>query len=664
MTDKLLKSGLENGSRLSDFHISSHLGRGAFSHVFHGKSKHTGQEVAIKVIDKKIAKAHNLVHRIINEIELHSRLEHPNIIELYSFSEDKSSFYIFLEYCNHGNLYSYLNNNKRLSETTVRLLGSQLVDALSYLHSHNIVHRDLKLSNVLLQSTNGTLSLKIGDFGLALLLNEHEGEADTICGTINYLAPEVHSHLPYGKPSDRWSLGCLLYAMLTGKLPFNFSNTNNITQDSFIVSFPSFLSNSAKDLLKKLLIIEPDRRISLSEVLRHPFFIGNSSRTSAAPARPSSRLSCLSTLSPMSTPSVQSFSTKISPKISQKISNDKFLSPLSTSNVRAYSHKARVGTAVVEGPGLAAKLVFDADGSVFSVSGDGRIVTITRPISKSQISTVQYELAELPAKYYNKYNYVYNFVALVAQKTALVEYTSPHAEFVLSAAETFVGKFHNGIELEIREGHVTFLNHDVIQSNLKSQSNQNDWKISHDFSSIISTNPPPHFLSFPIKHILESYVLCKNLAQSAHSDLPISVLHPAVVKGQNSNIQPNISYESPSTSSTLLPSFSFISETPPVQPPPLSTPSLAFPADLFGKVVFQQGLGWAIRLKSDSSVLFMLNDGTILKLSKNGKTVVVSSEGKDSVEYSVLAGSLPSNISAKLSQIAPLLGKINLNSRS
>lgn len=141
-----------------------------------------------------------LQHRLLNEIKLQKKLNHPCIVKLHHFFEDEDCYYLVLEYCPGGELFSYIKLEGRLSEDETRMICSQLVEGIDYMHRKGILHRDLKLGNLLL-SEDRTL-LKIGDFGLAVKLSTYSEERSTMCGTPNYISPEVVNRQPYGLASD------------------------------------------------------------------------------------------------------------------------------------------------------------------------------------------------------------------------------------------------------------------------------------------------------------------------------------------------------------------------------------------------------------------------------------------------------------------------------
>ncbi|ESP02166.1 hypothetical protein LOTGIDRAFT_111275, partial [Lottia gigantea] len=246
-----------------NYQIFNQLGNGGFANVYRGLANKTGQPVAIKLIDKKIMKEKGMTERVKKEVEIHSRLKHSSILELYSYFEDADYVYLVLEICENGELYKYLQNNgKILSEEKAKDFLYQIVQGLLYLHSHGILHRDLKLSNILITSDN---KLKIADFGLATQLSIAGEKRYTMCGTPNYISPEVVTRSAHGLEADVWSLGCMLYTFLVGKPPFD---TNTITHTlNKVVSaeykVPKHLSLKARDLIRLLLQKIPKDRIAL-----------------------------------------------------------------------------------------------------------------------------------------------------------------------------------------------------------------------------------------------------------------------------------------------------------------------------------------------------------------------------------------------------------------
>ncbi|XP_025084941.1 serine/threonine-protein kinase PLK4-like isoform X2 [Pomacea canaliculata] len=259
------------------YEILSFLGKGAFACVY--KAKSDKREVAIKRIEKETTKARRMVARVRKEVEIHSRLKHPSILEVYDYFEDSRYVYLVLELCHNGEFQHYLNSQGGvLTEAEAQKVMRQVVEGVQYLQKHQILHRDLTLSNLLLTRDMKT---KIADFGLATQLTEPEEKHFTMCGTPNYMAPEVAKREAHGPEADVWSLGCMLYTMLVGKHPFD-SGTIRDTLGQVIEAeydLPSNLSPKASDLIQRLLRENPAERLPLKDVLRHPFMCENSVAT-------------------------------------------------------------------------------------------------------------------------------------------------------------------------------------------------------------------------------------------------------------------------------------------------------------------------------------------------------------------------------------------------
>jgi polo-like kinase 1 len=208
-----------------------------------------------------------------SEIRIHNSLKHQNVVCFDHFFEDKHNIYILLEMCSNRTLNELLVRRKRLTELEVRCYLVQLVAGLKYIHSNHIIHRDLKLRNLFLTDK---MKLKIADFGLATKIKYQGDKRRTVCGTPNYMAPEIiagsngHSY-----EVDIWALGIVLYVLLIGRPPFETPDVNStyarIQSCSF--EFPSEIpiSDEAKDLITKMLTLDPSKRLSLDQILRHKF---------------------------------------------------------------------------------------------------------------------------------------------------------------------------------------------------------------------------------------------------------------------------------------------------------------------------------------------------------------------------------------------------------
>ncbi|XP_067849634.1 serine/threonine-protein kinase PLK4 [Heptranchias perlo] len=261
------------GEKIKDFKVLTLLGKGSFACVYRAKSVSTGLEVAIKMIDKKAMHKVGMVQRVRNEVEIHCQLKHPSILELYNYFEDNNYVYLVLEMCHNGEMSRYLKNRKAtFSEDEARHFMHHIVTGMLYLHSHGILHRDLTLSNLLLTSD---MNIKIADFGLAAQLKMPNEKHFTMCGTPNYIAPEIATHSAHGLESDVWSLGCMFYTFLVGKPPFDTDTVKNTLNRVMLADYemPTFISNEARDLIYQLLRKNPADRISLSGVLDHSFMI-------------------------------------------------------------------------------------------------------------------------------------------------------------------------------------------------------------------------------------------------------------------------------------------------------------------------------------------------------------------------------------------------------
>lgn len=247
------------------------LGKGGFACVYHAQCRRTGRQVAIKEIDIWTMKKQNMIDRVRQEVTIHNQLKHPSVLELYTFFEDGKNVYLVLELCYNGELLQYLKRNgNKLSEIEARYIIKQVVEGLLYLHKHNIVHRDMTLTNLLLTKD---MRVKIADFGLATQLNSKDEKHMTMCGTPNYISPEVATRSSHGLETDLWGLGCLLYTLLVGHPPFDTdaikSTLTKVVMSDF--SLPNYLSNKAKDLINCLLRKNPRDRIDLQDVLTHDF---------------------------------------------------------------------------------------------------------------------------------------------------------------------------------------------------------------------------------------------------------------------------------------------------------------------------------------------------------------------------------------------------------
>ena len=250
------------------------IGQGSFGKVFLVKHKQSNNKYAIKVVNKeKLLLKNQTINSIYKEISIHQTLIHPNIIRLYSFSEDQKNFYFIMEYAENGSLYNLIKFRK-LSEEESYNYFIQVLSSLYFLHNHNLVHRDLKPENLLLNKDN---NIKLCDFGLCTDVSFNL--RDTFCGTFEYMAPELLNNKPYNQSIDIWSLGILLYEMLHGYSPFKNNHKiidlneihNNVNNEDFTIDFELNLSNECIDLIYNLLELDYNKRIKINEILCHPW---------------------------------------------------------------------------------------------------------------------------------------------------------------------------------------------------------------------------------------------------------------------------------------------------------------------------------------------------------------------------------------------------------
>ena len=263
---------MPSNESIKDYNVFEQLGQGGFAQVYRAQVKSSGKEVAIKMIDKKTMKASRMTQRVEHEVKIHYQLKHPSILELYTFFEDKNYVYLVLELCHNGEMQQYLKGRPRpnLDEDETRHYLKQVIDGMVYLHSYGILHRDLTLSNLLLTKE---MNVKIADFGLATKLNIPDEKHFTMCGTPNFISPEIASRNAHGLEADVWSLGCMLYTFLTGKPPFDTDGVRNTLQRVVNSDYemPAYVSPEAQDLIASLLKKNPAERLPLGKVLEHPF---------------------------------------------------------------------------------------------------------------------------------------------------------------------------------------------------------------------------------------------------------------------------------------------------------------------------------------------------------------------------------------------------------
>ena len=261
--------------KIGGYLIKNNLGEGTFGKVKLGIYIKTREKVAVKIINKKKLKEKNDQIHLKREIDLLQKINHINIISVYEIFENIDNYYIVMEYCAKGELFNYIVSKKRLNETEASYYFYQLINGLEYLHSIGISHRDIKPENLLL--TNNYI-LKIIDFGLSNYYYENINIfLKTPCGSPCYSSPEMVSGKPYnGFKVDIWSCGIVLFAMLCGYLPFDDKSDDKIIFKKIVendIKYPYFLSDMARDIITKLLIKDPNKRINIKQIKLHPFYL-------------------------------------------------------------------------------------------------------------------------------------------------------------------------------------------------------------------------------------------------------------------------------------------------------------------------------------------------------------------------------------------------------
>ncbi|KNC86749.1 PLK protein kinase [Sphaeroforma arctica JP610] len=249
------------------------LGKGGFARVYEITDVETGRVLACKEIRKASVAEPRTWAKVVSEINIHKKLRHTNIVQYEHFFEDNECVYIVLELCSNKTLLELLKTRKRLQDFEVKYYMLQMLAALQYLQAKNIIHRDLKLGNLFL---SGDMKIKIGDFGLAAKCDDGE-RRQTLCGTPNYIAPEILDKRGHGYEVDTWSMGVILYTLLVGYPPFESSNVKKtcklIKSNSYSIPSEMNLSESATDLITSILNSDPEQRPTLEAILVHPFFI-------------------------------------------------------------------------------------------------------------------------------------------------------------------------------------------------------------------------------------------------------------------------------------------------------------------------------------------------------------------------------------------------------
>eukprot|EP00177_Eucheuma_denticulatum_P003126 GFKZ01005637.1.p1 GENE.GFKZ01005637.1~~GFKZ01005637.1.p1 ORF type:complete len:516 (+),score=68.53 GFKZ01005637.1:723-2270(+) len=275
--------------RIGNYRLGKTLGVGSFGKVKLAEHEPTGKKVAVKILNRHKIRAQQMEEKLKREIKILKLCLHPHIIRLYEVIETSTDVFVVTEYSAGGELFDYIVERGRLAEDEARRFFQQIISGVEYCHKHMIAHRDLKPENLLLDEHS---NVKIADFGLSNCMRDG-WFLKTSCGSPNYAAPEVISGKLYAGPEvDIWSCGVIVYALLCGTLPFDDESIPYLFRKikGGIYILPSYLSDSSKDLISKMLVTDPLKRINIDEIRQHPWFMRQLPRYLALPVRMGSHI--------------------------------------------------------------------------------------------------------------------------------------------------------------------------------------------------------------------------------------------------------------------------------------------------------------------------------------------------------------------------------------
>ncbi|KAL2904054.1 Serine/threonine-protein kinase Aurora-3 [Bienertia sinuspersici] len=264
---------LKRNWSIADFEIGKPLGKGKFGRVYLAREIKSKYLVALKVIFKEQLERYKLHHQLRREMEIQMSLHHPNVLRLYGWFHDDEKIFLILEYAFGGELYKELRRSGHFSETQAATYIASLTEALAYCHDKNVIHRDIKPENLLLDHEN---RLKIADFGWSV---QSRNKRHTMCGTLDYLAPEMVENKAHDYAVDNWTLGVLCYEFLYGAPPFEAESQRDTFRRIVKVdlNFPEAprISIEAKDIISRLLVKDSSKRLSVHKILEHPWILKN-----------------------------------------------------------------------------------------------------------------------------------------------------------------------------------------------------------------------------------------------------------------------------------------------------------------------------------------------------------------------------------------------------
>lgn len=268
------------------------LGRGGFATVYRVTEQSAGKEYALKVVPKERITKPKAIEKMKSEIAIQASLNHPNVLRSYASFEDAVNYYIVIELCPGHSVRDLVRKNGHLPESEASKITHEVLEGLSYLHDNRVIHRDLKLENFLLGSDG---KIKIADFGLSAKLDYDDEKKFTVCGTPNYLSPEILTSASKGHSYevDIWAIGVCVYAMLIGRPPFETARTKltyeHIKACSYHFPAEPHISSQAKDFIQSTLQLKPELRPNAQELLIHPFIQSRDSQELSQPTKDESQ---------------------------------------------------------------------------------------------------------------------------------------------------------------------------------------------------------------------------------------------------------------------------------------------------------------------------------------------------------------------------------------
>ena len=270
-----------NHSKISenDFTKIKLIGKGSYGNVFLVRYNKNNMIYAMKVYKKSDLREKNQENNTKSERNLLTQINFPFIVEVKFAFQTDSKLFLVQEFIQGGDLFFHIHSGQKFSTQKTKFYLVEIILAIDFLHKNNMIYRDLKPENILIDSKG---HIKLTDFGLSKIVTNIEEKSFTICGTLQYIAPEIISGEGYNESVDWWSLGIIMYEMLTGKLPFKFNFDNQEEQNDLNIydkkiKFPSWIEENAKDLINKLLNKNPEKRIGSGKegaenIKKHPFF--------------------------------------------------------------------------------------------------------------------------------------------------------------------------------------------------------------------------------------------------------------------------------------------------------------------------------------------------------------------------------------------------------